>query len=363
MIKSFLGQAAPFSQIDEVEQVLGKAIRAARKREGRQMQVEDKHRLHEALHAVAAICYAYHTAAFEQVHSVRVRQIESDFQSLRDVLASIGERAPMLEEQEKARSRVKGWQYESRRWIADLPMQAVVRTLPGKDGLTGAARFERLKACWLESGAAFFTPPPRHPGVMVPGVPEGFQIAPMGLAVDWCPDPMDAVVPGSREPKWVCHPAAVLELLDWGREALLLEAGGPDRGGKTTFAQRRRRASLRDAFAFSCIVVYEQAVGAGSARQSQSQWRRNKPTPFEMFVERAYALALGGEIPQGWALGPDPIRKAVATQRAWQKLFRCAGVRDSEAFSALQPDEQHAALGMLKPRVRRLLKPAAPPWV
>lgn len=349
--------------LDAIKQVLGKAIRVVRKHEGLPMQAEDEIRVQEALRAVAIICDAYREGLFEQAHSARVKQIAADFESLASLLAALGDRVPTSVEQAKIRSRVKGWQYESRRWVAELPLQTVVRRLPCKDGLTSAARIERLKACWLEAGGASFTPPPRRPGAMADGVPEQFQIASLGLPADWCTDPMDAVVKEAGQPRWVCRPAAVLELLDWATDALLLEAGGSDRGGRTTFSQRRRHASLRDALAFSCIVVFERAVGAKSARQSQSRWRGAKPTLFEEFVGRVHALAVGGEGPQDWVLGPDPIRKAIATQRAWQRLFKCAGVHDGEAFGALQEGAQRAAVAMLKPRDRRLLSPAAPPWV
>lgn len=348
---------------EAIQQLLGKAIRIVRKREGRLMRVEDESKIHEALRAIDAMCDAYREALFERVHSARVKQITADFQALTALLTTLDLQMPTTEAQANVRYRVKAWHYESRRWVAELPMQEVVRRLPEKDGLAGAVRIERLKTCWLEAGGASFTPPPRRPGAMADGVPGYFQIASLSLPGDWCMDPMDTAVPETGQSRWVCRPVAVLELLDWAMDALLLEVGGSDRGGRTTFYQRRRRASLRDALAFSCIVVFEGVVGMKSARQSQSRLLRANPTVFEKFVGMVHALAVGGKGPKEWALGPDPIRKAIATQRAWQRVFKCAGVRDGEAFDALQEGAQRAAIAMLKPRDRRLLIPAAPPWV
>lgn len=353
----------PQAQLEAIRQLLGKAIRAVRKREGRLMQVEDAVRVQEGLEDVVGICDLYREALFEQIHSVRVRQITEDFESLVAMMNAYGDREMTAEDQAKIRARIKGWCHEARRWIAELPMQPVVKRLPDQDGLDGQVRFVRLKACWLEAGGAYFTPPPRRGEAMAAGVPSHFQIAPLGPHAGWTVDAMDMVMPDTGRPKWECRPTAVLELLGYAQEALLLEVGGPDRGGRTTITQRLRRASLKDALAFSCIVVYERVVGAKSARQSQSGRRSASRKLFEIFVSQVHALAVGGDGLQDWSLGPDPIRKAIATQRVWQKLFRTAGAVDHDGFNAIPLEDQQAAASRLKPKERRRLTPVAPPWV
>jgi len=341
--------------------LLGKAVRAVRRREGRPMQAEDATRVEEGLEAVVVICDIFREALFEQIHSARVKQITEDFKSLAAMLDACAGREMTAEDQARARARIKGWNHESRRWVAELPLQPVVKRL--SSDFEGQTHFARLKACWLEAGGAYFAPPVLRKKAMAVGVPSHFQVAPLDLPTDWTMDPMDEVMPDTGRSKWECRPAAVMELLGHAREALLLEVGGSDRGGKTTFAQRRRRASLRDALAFSCIVVYERVVGPKSARQSQSVRRGASQTLFEDFVSKVYALAVGGDGSRDWSLGPDPIRKAIATQRAWQKLFRAAGVVGSGDFNALPLEAQQAAASRLKSRERQRLKPAAPPWV
>lgn len=349
------------AQMEAIQHLLAKAIRAVRKREGRLMQPEDTARLQEALHAVAVICDVYREALFEQVHSVRVKQILSDFDELDALVRPRGQLAPTSETSAKARIRIKSWQHESRRWVADLPLQHVLRLLPERDGQTREERAAKLKECWQEAGGAFFTPPPRRAEAMASAVPDQFQVAVVKLPPDWAADPLDAVHLVSGQPKWECHPEPLLCLLDFAREALLLEASGADRGGRTTFAQRRRRASPRNSLAFSCILLYEQTIGPKSARQSQSVKQGATQTPFEVFVEMVHILAIGGKCPQRWSLGPDPIRKAIATQRAWQRLFKAAGVSDADAFDQLPMQAQQAARAKLKPKIAEHLMPAATP--
>ena len=351
------------AQLDAIRQLLGKAIRAVRRRKGRHMQVEDLAQVQAGLDAVMVICDTFREALFEQIHSVRVRQITEDFDLLAAMIDAFGGHEISVENQAKIRARIKGWCHESRRWIAELPLQPIVRRLPDRDGLEGQTRFVQLKECWLEAGGAYFTPPPRRRETMAQGVPSQFQIMPMSFPAGWTIDPMDLVIADVGRPKWECHPAAVMELLGYAREALLLEVGGTDRGGRTTLAQRSRRASLRDALAFSCIVVYERVVGPKSARQSQSGRRSANRKLFEEFVSKVHVLAVGGDGPRDWSLGPDPIRKAIATQRAWQKLFRAASVIGPDDFNALPLEVQQAAASRLKPREQQRLKPSAPPWV
>lgn len=354
MPNEFVNQQVHF---DSIRQLLGKAIRAAPKRKGRPMQIEDEARVKEALQAVAVICDAFREALFEQVHSFRVKHITDDFKSLVALMRTYGDRNLTSEEQAKVRARIKTWHYESRRWVADLPMQPIVRSLPNQASIT------RLKACWLEAKGACFSPPPRRKGAMAEGVPSHFQVAPLSLPADWGMDAMDAMHPDDERPKWECRPVVLIELLDYAREALLLEVGGSDRGGKTTFFQRRRRASLKDALAFSCITVYERTVGPKSARQSQPSRRGASQTLFEEFVARVWTLATGGEGPRDWVLGPDPVRNAISTQRAWQKLFRTARACDYGAFLGLSLEVQKEAMACLNSRELEFLRSPALPWV
>jgi hypothetical protein len=155
----------------------------------------------------------------------------------------------------------------------------------------------------------------------------------------------------------------LLELMGFAEEALLLEVGGADRGGRTTFTERRRKDSLRDAFAFSCVVAFERVIGPKSARQSQTFRRTVRPTVFERFIVMVQVAAVGGEIPRELALGPDPVRKAIKVQRAWQKLFQAAGVPNGSAFGALPEEARLAAQRRLKPQIQVRLKQSVLPWV
>lgn len=353
------------ARLNEIGQLLGKAARERLKREGHLMQPNDEEQIQEALKVVMRICDGFREAIFEQVHSVRVKQMTEDFDALVERLNPLKGRALTDDDQNRVRERIKAWHRESRRWVAELPLQKAVTRLPDRDGHTSSVRLERLKACWLEAGAASFAPPPPCPGALPQGVPDHFQLAPLGLSSDWCMDPMDAVRLETGRPKWECRPDVLLEVLDWAYELLLLEVGGADCGGRTTFAQRRRQASLKDTLAFSCIIVFERVVGHKSARQSKSGRRDLDGTFFEQFVAKIYAMAIGDEGPRDWTMGPDPIRKAIATQRAWQKFFKAEGVSDFKAFNHLPSEERFrlAAKAELEPKGQGRLRPSAMPWV
>ncbi|HJW71328.1 MAG TPA: hypothetical protein VJ486_00610 [Geothrix sp.] len=312
---------------------------------------------------VTAIIDAYREGLIEQSHSVRVKCITDDLGSLVEILTTLSDRALTIGDQEKVRNRIKAWNRETRQWVALLPTQVVAAHLPDRGEISGKARFARLKACWLEADGACFAPPPQKPRILPSNVPDHFQPAPLGILRGLETDPLDRKRPTTDAPAWTPKPGPLLELLGFAEEALLLEAGGADRGGRTTFSERRRNCSLRDAFAFSCVVTFERALGPKSARQSQTFRRRIKPTTLEQFIVLVQEAAIGGEVPKEWALGPDPLRRAIKVQRAWQKLFQAAGVADGSAFGSLPEDARLAALQCLKPQIQARLRQPVVPWV
>ncbi len=312
---------------------------------------------------VVAIIDAYREGLFEQAHSVRVKCITSDFGSLLEILSALGDRELTVGGQEKIRTRIKSWTHEARQWVARLPMLAAASRLPAREGRSGEARCARLKACWLEADGACFAPPPQRPRILLNGVPDHFQPAPLGLNPLLEVDPLDRKRPMTDTPAWTPKPRPLLELLGFAEETLLLEAGGADRGGRTTFNERRRNCSLRDAFAFSCVVAFERTLGPRSARQSQTFRREIKPTIFERFIALVQEAAVGGEVPRELALGPDPVRRAIKVQRAWQRLFQAAGVADGSAFGSLPEEARLAAQRRLKPQIQARLRQPVVPWV
>jgi hypothetical protein len=323
----------------------------------------DVERIHEAMRQVVTIIDAYREGLFEQAHSVRVKCITSDLGSLFGMLTAMGGQELTLEDQGKVRTRIKSWTREARQWVARLPMEAAASRLPAREGMSGEARCARLKACWLEADGACFAPPPQRPRILPNGVPEHFQPAPLGLPPPLEVDPLDRKRTMTDTPAWAPKPGPLLELLGFAEEALFLEAGGADRGGRTTFTDRRRNCSLRDAFAFSCVVTFERALGPKSARQSQTLRRAIQPTIFERFIALVQEAAVGGEVPREWALGPDPVRRAIKVQRAWQRLFQAAGVADGSAFGSLPEEARLAAQRRLKPQIQARLRQPVVPWV
>jgi hypothetical protein len=146
-------------------------------------------------------------------------------------------------------------------------------------------------------------------------------------------------------------------------EALEAEIGGRNLGGHASFTQRRHKASLKDAFALTCLLIYEKAVGPKSARQGGTHRRHLDEMSFDRFVERVHEWVAGPDAPPDWTPGLEPIRKAIATQRAWQKLFKAASCRDEDAFLALSEEAKEAAARKLPEKVRRRLVPPAPPLI
>ena len=356
-------QQAHQARLEGIRNLLGKAIRSARKTENLPMQPEDLERIRGAMGQVTAILDAYREGLFEQTHSDRVKCITSDLGSLLGMLTAMGDQELTLGDQEKVRTRIKSWTREARQWVARLPMEAAASRLPAREGMSGEARYARLEACWLEAVGACFAPPPQRPRILPNGVPDHFQTPPLNLLPGLEEDPLDRKRPMTDTPAWTPKPGLLLELLGFAEEALLLEAGGPDRGGRTTFTERRRKCSLRDVFAFSCVVTFERALGPKSARQSQTFRRAIQPTIFERFIALVQEAAVGGEVPREWALGPDPIRRAIKAQRAWQRLFQAAGVTDGSAFGSLPEEARLAAQRRLKPHIQARLRQPVVPWV
>lgn len=323
----------------------------------------DVERIQEAMRQVVTIIDAYREGLFEQSHSVRVKGITADLGSLAEMLTTLSEQALTIGDQEKVRNRIKAWNPETRQWVALLPTEAVASRLPAREGMSGEDRFARLKACWLEADGSWFAPPPQRSRALPNGVPDHFQPAPLNLLPGLEVDPLDRKRPMTDTPAWTPKPGPLLELLGFAEEALLLEAGGPDRGGRTTFSERRRKCSLRDTFAFSCVVAFERILGPKSARQSQTFRRETQSTIFERFITLVQKAAVGGEVPREWALGPDPVRRAIKVQRAWQRLFQAADVADGSAFGSLPEEARLAAQRRLKPQIQARLRQPVVPWV
>jgi hypothetical protein len=161
----------------------------------------------------------------------------------------------------------------------------------------------------------------------------------------------------------VCRPEPLLELLALAREALEVELGGPNLGGHASFQERRRRNSLKDAFAFTCVRIFEKAVGPKTARQGDALRRDLNETSFDHFVALVHRWVAGPDAPPEWEPGLQPIRKAIATQRAWQKLLKAAKCRDEDEFNTLPLEAQQAAIRKLSEKVRLHLTPPAPPLI
>jgi hypothetical protein len=351
------------ARLDSIRNLLGRAIRESRGVGGRAALTADVERIRVAMGEVVAIIDAYREGLFEQAHSVRVKGITADLGSLVDMLTPIPARAMSQGDQERVRTRIKGWTREARQWVALLPIQAAATRLPARDGLSGEARHARLTECWVEADGACFAPPPQKPRSLPSGVPAHFQPASKGLPLPLEVDPLDRKRPQAEAPAWTPKPGPLLELMGFAEEALLLEVGGADRGGRTSFMERRKRGSLRDTFAVSCVVAFERLLGPKSARQSQTFRRMVQPTLFERFIVMVQEAAVAGEVPREWTLGPDPVRRAIKVQRAWQRLFRAAGVTDGSAFGALPEEARLAAQRSLKPQIQARLKQPVLTWV
>lgn len=348
--------------LEALHKMLGRVIREHRRRKGTPPQEEDHARLQQAMASIQNIIQLFRAAFFEQAHSVRVKQIISEFDDLAGLIRSSTLDTTPEALRERARNRIKSWSHEARRWVADLPLHQVVRRLPARGGLTPAQRKDELTSFWRYADGARFTPPPRRASALSPGTPKHFQIAEIRFPAGWHLDPLDAEDPATGRLKWAWDSAALLGLLDFAKEALLIEVDGADCGGNTSFARRRGGASLKAALAFSCLQAFEDAVGPKSARQTQSNRLGSRRTKFEEFVGRVYRLALGAEAPRRLKLGPDPVRKAIVIQRAWQRLFKAAGVRDGEAYFSLSPEAQDAAVSRLTPKELARISPAPLHW-
>lgn len=352
--------------LDRLQRFLEDAQVRTLKSKGRIRLVAEAKAVQRAMEDLERLRSAYIEALSEQVNSVRVRLITENYASLVDMLKSTRNDPLTEERQEAVRSHIKKWHYESRRWVQGLPLQRCIQHLPARDGLSPQERIVRLKQLWHQAGGASLGPAHPPQSVTMPGAPTRFQLRTLSVPDHWVMEPLDLLTPTGEEgrlrPRWECHPEALIGLLEFAQEALLLEAGGPDRGGKTTFVQRRRRSSLRDAFALSCLQIYEEAVGPKSGRQCQFPGV-SEPSSFERFVSLAHEWAIDPEAPPDWALGPDPIRKAIATQRAWQKLMKAARCVNADAFNALPFELQDAAARKLKDKDRMRLIPAAAPLI
>lgn len=320
--------------------------------------------IEEAMANLDGVRLAYHEALVDQVHSVRVKQIADDLLALETLVVSFGDQPLTAAQQEQVRNRIKPWHYESRRWIQDLPHQPCIRRLPDLNGQSQAVRQAKVEQLWLQAGGAWFGSAPFAPRTIKTGTPPGFRLRTQSRPVVL--DPMGSGKSpehGDAPFHWVCRPEPLLELLALAREALAAEVGGPNLGGHAPFEQRRRRASLKDAFAFTCLRIYERAVGSKTARQGDALRRDLNEASFDHFVALVHRWVVGPGAPPSWEPGVGPIRKAIATQRAWQKLLKVARCKDEDAFNALPLDDQKAASRKLPEKVRRRLTPPAPPLI
>jgi hypothetical protein len=324
----------------------------------------------EALKELNRLRMAYREALADQAQSVRVKQIAENLADLETLLPSFGDRPLTADQQNEAQNRIKTWHHESRRWLASLPLQPCLRRLPAREGEPAEARVQRL---WLAAGGAWFAPPPHASRPLKVGTPA--QFAPLTQAFPPLLDPMgpnngklaqEALnVRGVSGPpsSWVCQPEPLLELLALAREALEAEIGGPNLGGHAPFEQRRRKDSLKTAFAFTCVRIFEKAVGPKTARQGDALRRGSNETSFDHFVALVHRWVAGPDAPPEWEPGLQPIRKAIATQRAWQKLLKVAKCQDEDTFNALPQELQEAAVRKLPEKVRLRLTPPAPPLI
>ncbi len=306
----------------------------------------------------------YREALAEQAHSVRVKQIADDLAGLEALLREFGGQ-PLTEPlQERVRTRIRTWHYETRRWVQDLPHQPCLDRLPGREGEASTERRARVERLWLQAGGAWFGAPPLTSRNQTSDPPRQLRL--QGLPQALVPDPLrsseanDAAQGPSRG---ICRPGPLAELMTLAREALEVEIGGPNLGGHAPFEQRRRRASLKDAFAFTCLRIYEKAVGPKTARQGDALRRDLNEVSFDHFVALVHRWVAGPEAPVSWEPGVGPIRKAIATQRAWQKLLKMAKCKDEDTFNALPLEDQKAAARKLPEKVRMRLTPPAPPLI
>jgi hypothetical protein len=354
--------------IEIQSQMIQRQLEAAQIREigrkGNSRRDSERKAILGAMSELERLRVAYHQALVDQAHSVRVKQIVEDFARLEILLGSI-QGQPLTElQQETVRNRIKTWHYESRRWIQDLPLQPCLRKLPALGGASSADRKARVEELWLQAGGAWFAPAPMAPRDRMAETPRRFLLREQPRPIVLEPmGPGENPEPWEAPSRWVCRPEPLLKLLALAREALEVEIGGPNLGGHASFEERRRRSSLKDSFAFTCVRIYERAVGPKTARQGDALRRDLNETSFDHFVALVHRWVAGPDAPPGWEPGLQPIRKAIATQRAWQKLLKAAKCPDEDAFNALPLEVQQAAVRKLPEKVRLRLTPPAPPLI
>lgn len=347
--------------LEALQRHLESAQSRVRRKHGRMPGESEQTAIKEALDSLFMLRSSYHEALAEIGHSVLPKQIQEDFASLTSLLRTFGDNPLSPEQDDLVRRRIRSWHYESRRWIHDLPHQPCLLNHPTQ----GADFAERARNIWLKAGGAWFAPPPHSWTPPVAGVPERFRF--LMLNRPWLNElePMNTKPVGAGEARrrhWECLPTPLIQLLEIATEALELELEGPNQGGHSPFAQRRRKTSLKDAFTLSCLRIYEAAVGAKSARQSQ-YYGISSASSFESFVAMTHTWIVGVHAPDEWKPGRDPIRKAIRIQRAWQKLLTVAGCMDEDEFNAMPPEMQMAAAQKLPEEAQKRLRTSAPPLV
>jgi hypothetical protein len=323
---------------------------------GGSLQASDRTRIDLALERVVGISRLYHEALVEQNRSIRVRAMVEDLQGLQDLLIGLGEGPLSVSDEEKVWARIKSLHFETRAWVAVLPLQSGAKNLPAGDGRTQEERAGRLNMLWKSTEAAWFAPPNQSASHL------RHLNGERGIS-----DPMDGLLleSGVGHRRWSCNQQDLAELMAFAREALLIEVEGPDRGGRTTFSQRRLGTRPKDSFAMGCVMVYEETVGLNTAKQSNAERRSMGPearTKFEKFCCLVSDLAVGPDAKPEWRIGLAPFRQAIATSRAWLALYKAAGCKDAGSFDALSLDDKVLARQALPVKVRSHLVPEAPPW-
>lgn len=345
-----------------LEQIRFHLVKERARHKGGSLKLDDAGNIQEVVGAISALCALYREAVWDRAHSERIKGITEDLDSLKSLVKPWMGSVLSEKQQEKVRIRIKAFHSGSRDWIAVLPSSPGVKLLPDLNGVTAEARAMKLKDLWKTTEAAIFTPPPPHGAWLDEALT---QLGP--LIADYTGGVLPKAVELRTETLlsvWKCKPTELVELLDFAKEVLFLETGGPDRGGNTTLIQRRMRSSAKNSFALSCLLLYERAVGDGTGKQTNSTKRAGgASTPFERFCRLVLNLASEGKKGAVWVLGPDPVRKAIATNRAWRRLFQAAGCGSAEEFHALPENAQQEAVQELTATTRKKLTPSAPPWV
>lgn len=180
---------------------------------------------------------------------------------------------------------------EARKWLGILPLQIGVRKLPATESASPEARQKRVEQVWHRANGG------------------GFAASMKG-------------VPGPEQK--IAALADLAELMTWAEEVLLLESGGEDKGGRTTFESQRRypRVGIKHHFAGACVVLFEIAAGPGSAhRTGDTEYVSIRRTPFEAFMKTANRYVTGQNAAD-WEPGQDVLKVVLRVRRVLRRVGR-----------------------------------------